>query len=86
MTEPRGTLIMKSTVSGQVPVDTAPIIVNELTLVGSRCGRFEPALALIAAGKLHLDEMIVGRYPLNGASDAFGHGASRGTLKVLLTP
>ena len=86
MTEPRGTLIMKSTVSGQVPVDTAPIIVNELTLVGSRCGRFEPALALIAAGKLYLDEMIVGRYPLNGASDAFGHGASRGTLKVLLTP
>ncbi len=41
MTEPRGTLIMKSTVSGNVAVDTAPIIVNELTLVGSRCGRFE---------------------------------------------
>ena len=79
-------MILKSTVSGPVAVDTAPIIVNELTLVGSRCGRFEPALELIAAGKLHLDEIIVGRYPLTGASDAFRQAASRGTLKVLLTP
>ena len=83
--DPRHMLIMKSTVSGQVAVDTAPIIVNELTLVGSRCGRFELALELIAAGKLHLDEMIAGRYPLSGAGDAFRHAASRGTLKVLLT-
>ena len=86
MTEPRGTLIMKSTVSGEVAVDTAPIIVNELTLVGSRCGRFEPALALIAAGKLYLDAMIAGYCPLSGAGDAFRQAASRGTLKILLTP
>jgi alcohol dehydrogenase len=85
MTEPRGTLIMKSTVSSHVAVDTAPIIVNELTLVGSRCGRFEPALDLIAAGKLHLDEMIAGRYPLEQAVDAIGQAATRGTLKVLIT-
>jgi len=84
MTEPRGTLILKSTVAGQVAVDTAPIIVNELTLVGSRCGRFQPALALIAGGKLHLDEMIVGRYPLASVPAAFAHAGSRGTLKVLL--
>ena len=44
MTRPRGTLILKSTVHGNVPLDTAPVIVNEITLVGSRCGRFEPAL------------------------------------------
>ena len=86
MTEPRGTLIMKSTVSGEVAVDTAPIIVNVLTLVGSRCGRFEPAIELIAAGKLYLDEMIAGYCPLSGAGDAFRQAASRGTLKVLLTP
>lgn len=85
MTEPRGTLIMKSTVSSHVAVDTAPIIVNELTLVGSRCGRFDPALALIASGKLRLDEMIAGRYPLSAAPEAFAHAATRGTLKVLLT-
>lgn len=84
MTQPRGTLIMKSTVSNQVAVDTATIIVNELTLVGSRCGRFEPALELIAGGKLHLDELIAGRYPLASAPEAFAQAATRGTLKVLL--
>ena len=44
MCEPRGTVIMKSTVHGLVTIDTAPAIVNEITLVGSRCGRFEPAI------------------------------------------
>src|SRR5258708_4610519 len=48
MTRPRGTVILKSTVHGAVAVDTAPIIVNELTLVGSRCGRFEAAFPLLA--------------------------------------
>ena len=47
MTRPRGTVILKSTVHGLVGVDTAPVIVNEITLVGSRCGRFEPALDLL---------------------------------------
>ena len=47
MARPRGTVILKSTVHGEVPVDTAPVIVNELTLVGSRCGRFEAALPLL---------------------------------------
>ena len=47
MTRPRGTVILKSTVHGTVAVDTAPIIVNEITLVGSRCGRFEAALPLL---------------------------------------
>jgi threonine dehydrogenase-like Zn-dependent dehydrogenase len=50
MSIPRGTVIMKSTVHGLVPIDTAPAIVNEITLVGSRCGRFEPALRLLASG------------------------------------
>ena len=47
MTQPRGTVVMKSTVHGLVSIDTAPVIVNEITLVGSRCGRFEPALKLL---------------------------------------
>ena len=84
MTRPRGTLILKSTVHGLVSVDTAPIIVNELTLVGSRCGRFEASLPLLAHPKIRLDEMIAARYPLSGAPQAFAHAAQRGTLKVLL--
>jgi alcohol dehydrogenase len=84
MTRPRGTLILKSTVHGPVPVDTATVIVNEITLVGSRCGRFEAALPLIAGGRLRLADMISDRFPLRDATKAFARAAARGTLKVLL--
>lgn len=86
MTLPRGTLVMKSTVAAQVAIDTAPIIVNEITLVGSRCGRFAPALDLIAAGRLNLDEMIHGEYPLADAPAAFEKAQAKGALKILLRP
>jgi alcohol dehydrogenase len=84
MTRPRGTLILKSTVHGTVPVDTAPIIVNEITLMGSRCGRFETALPLLDHGVIPVDEMIAARFPLVEAPAAFARAAGRGTLKVLL--
>jgi alcohol dehydrogenase len=85
MTEPRGTLILKSTVHGLVPVDTAPVIVNELTLVGSRCGRFEPALELLASGKVQVLPMVSEKYRLGQAAEAFARAGERGVLKVLLT-
>jgi alcohol dehydrogenase len=84
MTRPRGTLILKSTVHGLVPVDTAPIIVNELTLVGSRCGRFAPALGLLQSGKLNLERMVSEVMPLSEAPRAFARAAEKGVLKVLL--
>jgi threonine dehydrogenase-like Zn-dependent dehydrogenase len=84
MTRPRGKLIMKSTVHDRVFIDTAPIIVNEITLIGSRCGRFEPALDLLRRGCIVVDPLIAARYPLSRAPEAFAHAAQRGTLKVLL--
>lgn len=84
MTEPRGTMILKSTVHGAVPLDTAAAVVNEITLIGSRCGRFDPALALMRKGKIHTEDMISARYPLAEASAAFAKAAERGVLKVLL--
>ncbi len=84
MVRPRGTIVMKSTVHGMVPVDTAPLIVNEITLVGSRCGRFEPALRLLASGKVRVAEMIAGRMPLQEAPKAFEQAGRKGTLKILL--
>src|SRR4051812_7691788 len=80
MTRPRGTLILKSTVHGAVAVDTAPIIVNEITLVGSRCGRMESALPLL--NLVPVDAMIAARFPLAAADVAFETAA--GKLKVLL--
>jgi len=81
---PRGTVIMKSTVHGLVPIDTAPAIVNEITLVGSRCGRFEAALPLLSAGKVNVESMISEEFPLNRAPEAFAAAAKTGVLKVLL--
>lgn len=85
MVRPRGTVIMKSTVHGMVPIDTAPAIVNEVTLVGSRCGRFGPAIRLLAAGKINVADMIDERFPLANAPAAFERAAAKGVLKVLLT-
>jgi threonine dehydrogenase-like Zn-dependent dehydrogenase len=84
MTRPRGTVILKSTVHGHVAIDTASVIVNEITLVGSRCGRFEPALRMLSKGKLQVGDMISEIMPLNEAPNAFGRAAERGILKVLL--
>ncbi len=84
MTRPRGTLILKSTVHGTVALDTAPVVVNEITLVGSRCGRFEPALKLLRAGKIRVDDMISARLPLSEAVRGFDLAARKGVLKVLL--
>ena len=84
MTQPRGTVILKSTVHGMVAVDTAPIIVNELTLVGSRCGRFEASLPLLIDGLIPVEKMIAAEFPLAEAPQAFARAAERGVLKVLL--
>jgi len=85
MTRPRGTIIMKSTVHGLVGVDSAPVIVNEITLVGSRCGRFEPAIELLRLGAVNVADMISERMPLDGAAKAFRQAARPGVLKVLLS-
>ena len=85
MTRPRGTVILKSTVHGGVMVDSAAVIVPEITLIGSRCGRFEPALKLLKSGKIRLEEMISERLPLGEAPRAFARAAAPGVLKVLLS-
>jgi threonine dehydrogenase-like Zn-dependent dehydrogenase len=84
MTRPRGTVILKSTVHGTVAMDTAPIIVNEITLIGSRCGRFAAALPLLGHPLIRVEELIAARFPLSEAPQAFACAAERGVLKVLL--
>lgn len=84
MSRPRGTVVMKSTMHGLVAIDTAPVIVNEITLIGSRCGRFEPALRLLRSGKVRVDQMISEILPLSRAPLAFRRAAQAGVLKVLL--
>jgi len=86
MTRPRGTLFLKSTVHGLVGLDTAPIIVNELTLIGSRCGRFEASMPLLDHHLIRAERLLSARYSLAEAPRAFAHAAQSNTLKVLLFP
>jgi threonine dehydrogenase-like Zn-dependent dehydrogenase len=81
---PRGTLVMKSTYAGDLTVDASRLVVDEITLVGSRCGPFAPALELLASGALQVEELIAARYPLSAGLAAFEHARRHGTLKVLL--
>ena len=84
MARPRGTVILKSTIHDNVTVDMAPLIVNEITLLGSRCGRFEAALPLIEHELIRLEDMITARFPLSEGPSAFARAAERGAMKVLI--
>jgi len=84
MTRPRGKVILKSTVHEAVTLDMAPVIVNEITLVGSRCGRMEEALRLLARGAVRVEPLISARYGLSEAVRAFARAEEKGVVKVLL--
>ncbi len=86
LTEARGTVVMKSTVARPVSLDMASVIVPEITLLGSRCGRFEDALPLLQKGEIPVQRMIEAEYRLADAPAAFAHAARKGTLKILLRP
>jgi threonine dehydrogenase-like Zn-dependent dehydrogenase len=83
LTEPRGTLVLKTTVAGRLDVDLSPVVIDELRLVGSRCGDLHRAVASLGAG-LDPTPLVAARYPLARADEALAHAARRGTLKVLV--
>ena len=83
--EPRGTVVMKSTFHQPAQFDTAKLVVDEVTVLGSRCGNFEKALDLLKAGVIHTDEMISKMFPLEDGVEAFKYLENPGCLKVLLS-
>lgn len=81
---PRGTLVLKTTLAGQSQVDWSLVVVNELSVVGSRCGAVERAIDALAAGRIDPSPLVAARYPLSDAEHALEHAGRRGTLKVLV--
>ena len=86
ITAPRGTLVLKSTFHGTANVETWPIVVKELTVIGSRCGPFSRALALLRSGKVDPRPLISRVFSLNDAAKAIRYARRRGVMKVLLRP
>ncbi len=81
---PRGTIVLKTTTERPVTLDLAPLVVDEQTLIGSRCGRFDVALEALASGDIPVEHFIDARFPLERLPDAFTRAADRSTLKVLV--
>jgi len=84
MTEPRGTLVLKSTFHGAAPVETWPIVVKEITVVGSRCGPFAKAIALLRSGEIDPTPLITRTFALAEAQKAIAFAQEPGVMKVLL--
>ena len=83
---PRGTLVLKSTYAEVPRINLATVVVNEVNVVGSRCGPFRPALRLLADKRVTVRELISATYPLERAAEAFEQAKAPGVLKVLLKP
>jgi threonine dehydrogenase-like Zn-dependent dehydrogenase len=83
---PRGQLVLKSTFHGKTELDAARIVVDEISIVGSRCGRFTPALDLLKKAAVDVDSLVSEEYPLAKGVHAMRRAAARGVLKVLLRP
>lgn len=83
LVRPRGHVVLKTTVAGKTELDLSPIVINELRVVGSRCGDLREAVAALLGG-LDPTPLIAARYPLGQAALALSHAARPGTLKVLV--
>jgi len=81
---PRGTIVLKTTVAGEQTMAWAPIVIDEVTIVGSRCGPFERALAALDAGEVSVLPLVSGRFELSKGVEALEHASSKSVMKVLL--
>lgn len=84
--KPRGTIILKSTIASRENLDLTPAVVNEVTLVGSRCGLFKPAIDALATNIISVNDMIDSTFSLEDFSKAIEHARKPDTLKVFLKP
>lgn len=84
LVRPRGRIILKTTAASGVPFNPAPLVINEITLLGSRCGRFGPALASLESGRVDPRPLISATFPLDKAIDAFAAAGVSGNFKCLL--
>lgn len=85
LVRPRGAIILKSTFHGSVELDTSRIVVNEISVIGSRCGRLENALRLLESGKVDVEPLIAREFKLADGVEAMAEAQRPGTLKILLT-
>jgi len=84
LVRPRGWIVLKSTPAYAEPLDLTPLVIDEITVIGSRCGRFEPALRRLSRNRLPLQRLVEAVYPFDQVETAWEKASARGALKVLL--
>ena len=85
LVKPRGKIVLKSTFHGTPTWAASRVVVDEITIVGSRCGRFDPALDLLKNGSINVEDLIDDEIPLSSGVAAMTRAAEKGVLKILLT-
>ncbi len=86
LVRPRGTIVLKSTFHGTPTWNASRVVVEEITVVGSRCGRFAPAVELLASGRIDVTRLIGSEMPLSDGVNAMNEASRKGALKILLRP
>jgi threonine dehydrogenase-like Zn-dependent dehydrogenase len=86
LVRPRGTIVLKSTIASRGAADLNTLVVNEISVIGSRCGPFPRAIRALETGEVDVEWMITARYPLSDGVEALQYAGQRGVLKVLLEP
>jgi len=86
LVRPRGTIVLKSTFHGAPPLALTPVVVDEITIVGSRCGPFAAALRILERGLVVVADLVSGVYPLSDGLAAFARAVEPDTIKILLQP
>jgi threonine dehydrogenase-like Zn-dependent dehydrogenase len=85
LVRPCGTVVLKTTIAGDHAINLAPIVIDEVTVIGSRCGPFPRAIEALARGEVDVRPLIDAEYPIERAEDAFAAAAERGARKVILS-
>ena len=85
LVKPRGRIVLKSTMAQAEPIDLTPLVIDEVTVVGSRCGQFAPALAFLERQKPPVERLVEATYPFDQAAAAWEHAQTPGAKKVLLS-
>lgn len=84
LTKPRGTLVLKSTIAASKEFNFAPVVVDEITIVGSRCGQFAPALRLLESKRIDVNPLITDIFELDDSLDAFEKNKDKSSIKVIV--
>ena len=85
LVKPRGTIVLKSTVAESKEINLTPVVVDEIKVIGSRCGPFEPALKALSTGLIDVKPLITATYPIEKAMEAFEKAKDKNSLKVLIS-